>query len=205
MSKQTKTADNEPRSLSDAGYRLAQSGDSIQTIARYVLSQCPGFLDDVPEEVKDALYAGFQTRKHELDGEKFYRMTEGGTFVPVPTKVEGAVVMSINAAMSYTRQAYGKLKDSDPALHAIIGPSRDAFSSYASNNMKALRSAISDIVNTGKPRSRSANKGFREAMVAAFEAYEKRVKTAKDRGDDDADPVRYRVARDAFWKSYDMK
>ena len=58
-----------PTSMQDAGYRFAQSGETMEMIARYVLGQCPSVLEDVPKEVKLALYAGFQLRKHELTGD----------------------------------------------------------------------------------------------------------------------------------------
>lgn len=209
MSKQTKGTvapqATEPTSIQDAGYKFAFTGDTAANIAQYVHGVCPNFLDEVPTEVKAQLYAGFQLRKHELTGEKAYKLSEG-VFIPCEDRsVQGLVVMSINVAMSYSQQEFGKLKERDPGLHAIVKPMRDAFSSYASNNMASLTAKIRDIVNAGKPRTRAANKAFRDAMKEAFDTYEKRVKTAKDRGDTDADPVRFLVARDAFWRAYDTK
>jgi hypothetical protein len=209
MSKQTKgngtPQSSDPTSIQDAGYKFAIQGDTASSIAQFVLAQCPNFLDDVPSEVKDQLYAGFQLRKHELTGEKSYKLSEG-VLIPCDDRtVPGLIVMSINVAMSYSQQEFGKLKDRDPGLHAVVKPMRDAFSSYASNNMKALTAKIKAIVNAGKPRTRTANKGFREAMKDAFDTYEKRVKTAKDRGDADANPVKFLIARDAFWTAYDRE
>lgn len=80
---------------------------------------------------------------------------------------------------------------------------RDAFSTYASNNMRALTGAIRALSNDGKTRERAPNKGFRDAVNQALDALDKRVRTSKDRGDSEADPVRFRMARDAFWKTYD--
>jgi len=152
--------------------------------------------------VKDKLYAGFQLRKHELFGEKHYRLGEGGTYIPLPDATGSMVVMSINAAMAYSSQEFGRLRTVDAALHAVVKGPRDAFSTYASNTLRDLKAAVRALSREGKPRERAANLSFREALEAVFEAYDKRAKTAKDRGDTDADPVRYRVARDAFWKSY---
>lgn len=197
----------EPSSLEDAAYQFANTGDTSRSLAKFVLGQCPGFLDEVPKEIRVKLYSGFQLRKHEIEGEKFYRIGEGNVYIPVdkPSKEAGIMAFSVNVAMSYSQQEFGKLKDKDPGKHAILKDLRDKFSTYASNNMKALSRIIRELTSEGKPRERAANKGFREAMNAAFEAYDKRVRTAKDRGDTDADPVRYRVARDAFWKAYDAK
>ena len=143
-------------------------------------------MDDVPKEIKTALYAGFQLRKHELTGEKFYKLGEGGTYIPLDKKpgddVQGIVCMTINTAMSYSPQEFGKMRESDPAKHAIIRPLRDAFSDYAGNCLRDLKAAVRRKMAAGQPRQR--------------------VKTAKDRGDVEADPVKFKLAVDAFWKAY---
>lgn len=207
MSKQVNASiDATPRSLKDAAYGFAKAGESSIAKARYIFDQCPGFLDDIPTEVKTELVAGFQLRKHELDGDKYYKLTEGGNYIPLegkPTVETGVVCMSINAAMSYSAQEFGKMRERDPALHGIVKPFRDRFSTYVSNSMSDLKTAIRRIANEGKARERAANKSFREAVNAMFDTLDKRVKTSKDRGDTEADPVKYRVARDAFWKTYD--
>jgi ribosome-associated translation inhibitor RaiA len=71
--------------------------------------------------------------------------------------------------------------------------------------MADLLSKIRRIVNEGKTRARAANKDFTEAMNKAFDDFDKRVRTAKDRGDVGADPVKFRVARDAFWRTYNAE
>lgn len=205
-SKKQPVVSTEPASIQDAAYRFALTGETSRKLAQYVLGVCPNFLDNMPSEIRSQLYAGFQLRKHELTEPVHYKMGEGGVFFPLSDKpaadAQGIVVMSINVAMSYSQQAFSQLKNSDPALHSIMKPMRDAFSSYASNNLKALKAAIRAVLSADKPRERSANKGFREAMTDAFEVFDKRVKTAKDRGDTEADPLKYRLAVDNFWKTY---
>lgn len=207
MSKQTiASIDASPRSLKDAAYGFAKSGETSAAKARFIFEQVPGFLDDIPTEVKAELMAGFQLRKHELDGDKYYKLGDGGNYIPLDGKPDvqtGVVCMTINAAMSYSPQEFGKMRERDPALHGIVKPFRDRFSTYASDRMGELKLAIRRIANAGKTRERAANKGFREAVNALFDSLDKRVKTAKDRGDTDANPAKYRVARDAFWKAYD--
>ena len=196
----------DPTSWSDAGYKQARIGEASRGLAQWALSRCPGIVDDVPKEVKAGLYAGFQLRKHELDGDSYYKMGEGGTYIPLDGKpddsVKGVVCMTINSAMSYSQQEYGKMRETDPAKHAIIKPLRDAFSDYAGNRLRELRSAVRRLQSEGKPRERSANKAFYESMKAAFDVQEKKVKTAKDRGDVNADPVKFKLAVEAFWKAY---
>jgi hypothetical protein len=207
VSKQANAStDATPRSLKDAAYGFAKAGESSAAKARFIFEQVPGFLDDIPTEIKSELVAGFQLRKHELDGDKYYKLSDGGNYIPLegkPTVETGVICMNINAAMSYSPQEFGKMRERDPALHGIVKPFRDRFSTYVSDRMSDLKTAIRRIANEGKARERAANKGFREAVTAVFDSLDKRVKTAKDRGDTEADPVKYRVARDAFWKAYD--
>ena len=198
--------DSDPTSLKDAAYRFAMSGENAERQARYVLEQCPGFLDDIPKEIKTELFAGFQMRKHELTGDKYYKMGDGGNYIPLAEKpgddMQGVVCMTINAAMSYSPQEFGKMREADPAKHGIVKPLRDAFSTYASNSLKDLRTKIRRILTANQPRERAANKGFIEAANTLFDTLEKRVKVAADRGDPDADIARFRVARNAFWNGY---
>lgn len=205
MSAKQKTPDHMvlPSSLQDAAYRLAVGAEGTRNIAAYVLAQCPTFLDEIPTTIRASLFAGFQLRKHELEGDKHYVLRDG-VYIPVtdPSKAEGVVTFNINVAMSYSGQEFGQLRKVDPAKHSVIGPLRDAFSTYASNRMKDLTRAIRDIVMADKPRERAPNAGFVEAVNKVFDAFEKRVKTAQTRGDVDADPARFRAARDAFWKTY---
>lgn len=198
-SKQAAIPAIDPRSLKDAGYQTARLGEGRKVIAQFVLTQCPSFLTDCPAEVKSELYAGFQMRANELWGSKTYRVGDTGALIE---DANGNINIDVNVAMTYTGQAFGKLKDENPALHGIIGKWRTEFSKYASNAMADIKSACRSILSAEKPRERSANKAFTEAVTSMFEALDKRAKVAQGRGDDSADPVRFRMARDAFWKAY---
>lgn len=200
------TATALPTSMRDAGYRFAQSGETLATMAAWIHEKCPGFLDEIPKEIKEDLMAGFQLRKHELTGSKFYRIGDGGTYIPLgdkaPEDMTRVVEFTINSAMALTPHEFGQLKGTDPAKHAVIGPLRDAFSTYASNKLGDLRREIGKLVNGAKPRTRSPNAAFNDAMKKAFESFDKRVKTAQSKGDASADPAKFRAAVDAFWKVY---
>ena len=190
-----------PRSLKDAGYQTAQLGEGRKAIAAYVLEQCPTFLDEVPAETKAELFAGFQLRAHELWGTKTYKVGDTGALIESP---DGNIALDVNVAMAYTGQAFGKLKDENPALHGLLKQWRERFSKYASNCMADLKTACKRIVNESSPRERSANKSFSEAINAMFDALDKRAKVAQGRGDATADPVKFRMARDAFLKAYNV-
>ena len=190
-----------PRSLKDAGYQTAQLGEGRKAIAQFVLEKCPTFLDDCPKEVKEELFAGFQLRAYEIWGTKTYRTGETGALLE---DANGNINIDVNVAMAYTAQSYGKLKDENPDLYSLIRQTREKFSKYASNCMADLKTACKRILNENNPRERAANKTFAEALKTMFDNMDKRVKVAqaKTMKDDTADPVKYRMAVDAFWKAY---
>jgi hypothetical protein len=187
-----------PRSFKDAGYQTAQLGEGRKAVAQFVLEKCPGFLDKCPDEVKTELFAGFQLRAHELWGSKTYRNGDTGALIEDAT---GGISIDVNVAMAYTGQAFGKMKDENPALHGLLKAQREKFSKYASNCMSDLRSACKRILNESTPKERSANKSFHEAVTDAFDALDKRAKVGEGRGDVTANQLKFRLARDAFWKA----
>lgn len=212
MKKQTNLATNTPevepeiRSLKDAGYQSAKSREGSVSSAEYVFKMYPSFHETQPDEAVDQLVEGFKLRFYEFSkeyrGDKFYKM-DGETPIPVPEGTAGATMVNVNVAMAYTQQAYGKLKDTNPGLHKALKGIRDGFNKYKSENLKTI---IRQCRILAKPEgaARGATKGFLEALNAMFESYDKRVKSAKDRGDATADPVKFRVARDAFLKAYNV-
>lgn len=193
----------EIRTLKDAGYRVAKTRDGKAEAARFVLAECPDFLDNPTDSVVQALCEGFMVRHHENKGDKFYiRGSDTGVMVECKPDTAGATVINVHVAMAYTSQQFGRLKADDPALYGVIGPVRDAWSKYKSECMSDLRGAIRKILNGGKSRERGANKDFAKALVEMFDAYDTRAKNCQARGDDTADPVKFRLARDAFMKVY---
>jgi hypothetical protein len=167
------------------------------------LDVCPDFLDNPTEAVSAQLNEGFMLRHYENKGDKFYvRGADTGIMVECKPDTAGAITMNVNVAMGYTTQQFGRLKADDPALYGVIGPVRDAWSKYKSECLSDLKGAIRKILNGGKTRERGANKDFADALVAMFDAYDTRAKNCQARGDATADPLKFRLARDAFMKVY---
>jgi hypothetical protein len=205
MNAKTKAAEPqvEIRTLKDAGYRVAKTRDGKTEAARFVLDKCPDFLDNPADSVVQDLEAGFMLRHHENKGDKYYlRGTDTGVMVECTPADRGATIINVHVAMSYTGQQFGRLKTDDPALHGVIGPVREAWSKYKSECMADLKGAIRKILNGGKSRERGANKDFANALEDMFDAYDTRAVNSKARGDTTADPVKFRLARDAFMKAY---
>lgn len=200
-------------SLKQAAYSFAATGDTRRDIAQYILEQCPTFLDEVSAEVKADLFEGFTLRAHELWGQDYYTRGDTGALVKVANSKDadfakrtihkGETIISVMYARSFTGQEFGKLKENDPALYDKVKTMRERFSKYASNCMADIRTEVKRILKGDDAKQRARNKDFADWLKETFDTADKRVKVAKDRNTDTtADPVKFRLARDAFWKTY---
>jgi hypothetical protein len=183
-------------SMKDAGYQSAISSERIASVARYVYGQCPNFTNEVSDEIKTQLRAGWALRWQELNPAVAYNENW------IPVESGGSHVMSVDVCFSYSQQAFGQLKDADPVKHGIIKGVRDAFNKYASNRMADLKTAVRKVENEGKPKIKAPTKGFTQYLDDTFKAVKARAKTAKARGDDACpDEVKLRMAIDAFYNT----
>ena len=123
------------KSMKDAGYQSATAGERLSAVAQYVLSECPTFLDSCPDEVKAELTDGWAVRWQELNPAVSYNAEW------VPVEKGGEVSVTLAYAMSFSQQAYGQLRNSDPQRHKVIGDVRTRFSKYCSNNSSRQRPA----------------------------------------------------------------
>ena len=203
---------NEPTSIKDAAYRFARAGETATHLATYVMGQDPSFPAETSAELKADLYAGFMTRAHELWGQDYFTRGESGVLIKAGNSLDGkaeypkgSTTLSLSYCYSFSQQEFGQLKNKDPQLHGLIKLMRDRFSKYASNNLTALKRSANNILNEGKTRERGATKAFTQSLTDMFTDYDKRVKNAENRGDDTANPAKFRTARDAFWKVYNAK
>ena len=201
-----------PTSIKDAAYKFARAGETSASIARYILDNDSSFPDEVSKELKADLNAGFMLRATELWGDEFYKLGDGGTYIPMGNSIvlkNVAPEKSIRVGLSYcfamSQQEFGQLKNKDPQLHSIVKPMRDKFSKYAHNNIAALKLAARSLLNDGKTKARTGNKNFVDALTEMFATFDKRVLNAEARLDSTASPINYRMARDAFWSAYNKK
>lgn len=200
------------KSVKDAAYQFARTGETSQTIAKFIMEQDPTFPSELSKELKADLSAGFMLRAHELWGVDEYRLGDTGVFIKLgntvdpnykrDTELKGIVQFNVILAMSMSQQEFGQLKNKNPQEHAIMKDWRDKFSKYVFNNIAQLKNAARLLINADKPRERTANKNFTEALNDAFDTFDKRAKNAEARGDETASSVKFRMARDAFFKTY---
>ena len=201
-----------PRDIKDAAYKFAKTGETSASIARFVMDNDASFPDEVSKELKADLNAGFMLRATELWGDEFYKIGDGGTYIPLGNSIvlknevpQGSIRIGLSYCFAMSQQEFGQLKNKDPQLHSIVKPMRDKFSKYSHNNIAALKLAARALLNDGKSRERGATKNFTEALTDMFESFDKRVKNAEARNDETASHVQFRVARDAFWSAYSKK
>ena len=172
-------------SYADFGYQQAKYNDGFGAYKSYAKNKIPGFPDNVADEIKSEIYAGYATRYNEIHPPVRYVREGNDTFIPVAEgmKLEGreVVEIGIHYALAYTQQEYGGLKDKQKNLHAIVGEFREKFRKYRGNCWNAL---VKKDGNEG--RTRSANVEFVAYLNKTRDAMVKRNKTAMARGDKSA-------------------
>lgn len=222
--KQTTPAhDAAPQNEKEAAYRFAVTRDSGRSIVEWMLEKHDDFADKVSDETREQLYEGFATRFHENQGENVYikgdtgalilagntvkATAQNGKVLPrVTTIPAGAVAYGIHHVQAYTPQERGMLKSKDPVLHEILSKIATAFNKYASNTLGDMQRAAAKILaeRRGQTQTRQTLE-FIQSLDKMFDAMEKRVKNAEKRKDATADAVRFKMARDAFIKTYNAK
>ena len=200
-------------SLKDSAFQQAGAHQTLESVARFVMSQVKDFPKEVPTEAKDSLYEGYRMKFNALQPALMYAVINGH-YVRASIehfandKVE-KVEIGVPYAYSYSAQEFGKLANTNPALHAIVKGIREKCSTYCSNRLGDLKRAANRILNEGKERQRGVNKDFAEFVEAWFkDTAPDRLKSAKNRGDSSADDKRFNEAKVAFmvkWKHSEAK
>ena len=194
-------------SVKDLGYKQAVTGDVFRSQAKYALDNITGFPEDVPEEAKSQLFEGYRLRLNENNPPVLYAVIDGNYVLATKEmeankKVE-KIKVGVDYAYSFSQQQFGQLKNEQPQLHALIKAWRDKSNKYCSNRLADLKRAARKVLNAGKERKRVGNKNFSEFIDEFFTSAFDRLKTAKARGDKDADEARFTRAKVAFmveWK-----
>jgi hypothetical protein len=190
--------------MKQIGYNQASFSDSIKGIAREVYAGFPNFDEEVSDEVKAELNLGYQLRIAENQPKlKQHFVIESGNYLPVDelafNQFKGEkYIRTVENIMSYTPQAFGALRQSNPQLHAVLKESRDAISKYCSNTLNALKKAVREIKNEGKPRERGATLSFAQTVKETLDGLKKKCTNAKARVDETADEKKLILAISEF-------
>lgn len=190
-------------SLKDSAYQQAGAAHTLESVAQYAISRIAGFPDEVPTEAKDELYGGYRMKFEQLTPSKVYAVISDHYTLATSEHMEAKniekIEISVAYAFSYSSQEFGKLKNTQPALHALVSSVREKCSTYCSNRFNDLKRKAKELLADGKPRERTANKNFSEFVEAWIkDAALTRLISAKARGDATADSERYNKAAAAF-------
>jgi hypothetical protein len=203
-------------SVQDAGFQQAGAYQTTESVAKYVMEQDATFPTEVSSEIKDALYGGYKMKFTQLLEPTVYAVINDHYVIATEEHMNTANIekirIGVDHAYSYSQQEFGKLKNTRPALHSLIGKVRDKTSTYCSNRLAELKRVAIRLQKdaTGEESStRKANKNFEEFVDDWFkDTAEDRLKTAKSRGDATADAKRFTNAKIAFmtkWRHADAK
>jgi hypothetical protein len=192
-------------SLKDGAYKQALANDRMRGVARFVLERCKSFPDQIPDEVKAELYAGYQLRFNEVNpAEQYAVINDHYVLINTPELADSKekVNIGVDYAFSFTQQQYGKLKNENPYLHAIIKAWRDKVNTYCSNRLGDLKRQARTILNEGKQRERGATADFAKRLDDVFKDLRIKCDNAQKRGDETADKKKFDLARSAFMTAW---
>ena len=194
-------------SLKDGAYKQALASDRMRSVARYVMDHCKGFPETLTDEVKAELNAGYQLRFNETNKADRYAIVNDHYLLidgsnPALEDEREKVVIGVDYAFSFTQQQFGKLKNENPYLHAIIKQWRDKVNTYCSNRLADLKRQARTILNEGKQKERSATADFAHRITDVFEDLRIKCVNAQKRGDETADAKKFALARQAFMNTW---
>ena len=194
-------------SLKDGAYKQAVANDRMRSVARYVMEQSKGFPETVADEVKEQLYDGYRLRFNEVNKPATYAVVNDHYLLidgsnPALENEREKVVIGVDYCFAYSQQQYGKLKNENPYLHAIVKEWRDKVNTYCSNRLGDLKRQARTILNENVKKERGATADFAKRLDEVFKDLAVKCKNAKARGDETADEGRYATARQAFMTAW---
>ena len=188
-------------SIKDGAYKQAVASDRMRSVAKFVLEHSKGFPEAVQDEVKDQLYDGYRLRFNEVNKPVQYAIVNDHYVLVNTPELEEArekVNIGVDYAFSFTQQQFGKMKNENPYLHAIIKEWRDRVNNYCSNRLADLKRQARAIQNEGKQRERGATADFSKRVSDVLADLAVKCKNAQARGDETADEKKFTLARNAF-------
>ena len=201
---------SEIKSLKDGAFQQAGAAQTLEDVARFVISKVPTFPKEIPSEAKDELYEGYRLKFDALRPKQTYAVINDHIVLASEEHLKAKNVEKIEIgvayAFSYSSQEFGKLANTRPELHKLVKDIREACSTYCSNRLGDLKRAANRILNEGKERQRGANKDFAEFVEAWFkDTAPDRLKSAAARGDATANDKRFNEAKVAFMVKWNAK
>ena len=184
--------------LKDMAYQQAGLGDTLESMAKYALSQIKGFPKEVDDASKAQLYAGYRLRYQDNNPAVEYVRVNGHYEVATPetAKALERMTLTVDHVFSYTQQQFGQLKAQDNAKYELIKPLRDKVGTYCSNRLGDLKKKANQL--TAPKRERKPTADFDHAVNDWLEAMRERCTNASKRGDATANKEKFSRAVVAF-------
>jgi hypothetical protein len=201
------------KNLSDFAFAHAGVTGKVQDMAKYAIGKIAGFPAECPDESKAELKEGYMKKWGVLHPPMQF-INVGGNYLAESsidaTKLTGEHerrTISADYLMSITTHEYGVMGKDDPAWREIVEQYREAMKDYATNRFNDLvRAAKAVIAETTPSATRTRTLiAFTESVKKAFDQLDGSAKVKKKNGDATADPLKFRVARDAFWAAYNKE
>jgi len=195
-------------SLKDGAYQQAKANDTIRVVARYAINNIVGFPEDIPKESLEQLNEGYLLRWNENNPPTTYAVINDHfiTYDEATHKDCEKRIIGADYIMSFSGQAFGALKESEPYLHELLVPIRKRIQTYCSNRVNDLKRVGKQIVKESDPASntRLSPRGFNEVVREVFDGKNglvARCKVAKkQRNDTEADEAKLTQSINAFMK-----
>ena len=188
--------------LSDFGYQQASYDDGGIAYVMWARANIPGFPDNVQDADKRLVYQGYLARKHDITPAKHYVRDGVDAYRITNAPGTDTITVDINFVMSWTQQAFGTLKASQPNLYAICKPVREDANKYTSNKWKRLL-ALDRVLADNGARKRTGNASYAQFLQEVCESLVTRAKTALARGDETAPGMeRAKAMAAALMKNY---
>jgi hypothetical protein len=201
------------KNLSDFAFAHAGVTGKVQDMAKYAIGKIAGFPAECPDESKAELKTGYMKKWGALHPPVMF-INVGGNYLAQTdidmTKLTGEHerrTISADYLMNITTHEYGTMGKDDPAWRTIVEKYREAMKDYATNRFNDLvRAAKAVIAETTPSAARTRTLvAFTESVKKAFDQLDASSKVKKKNGDATADPLKFRVARDAFWAAYNKE
>ena len=197
--------------LVELGFAQAGAGDALTSHAQTAINKIVGFPENVPDEARADLYAGYRKRWDANHPAKLYAVIDGNYVLATPEMEKNKKVEKVEIGMhhvfSYSQQEFGKLKTTQPAMYSVMLPIRQSIVDYCSGCLSDLKAKARKIIKKENPTPRAPNLDFAEWLTdkdkGIIPAMKEKCRTAKKRGDATADEARLNEAIVAFlakWK-----
>ena len=142
-------------SVKDGAYQQAKLRGLTENIVGSLMAYIPGLgdptvKDPFSDEIKEELRGGYMQRWAETNQSRLFVAVDGNWVEK--SEEEGMKLvkaekftLDVYSAFSYTQQAFGALKNEQPAKHQLIGEVRNKFNKYVSNCLADLKREATKI------------------------------------------------------------